>query len=42
LAVLNVYVPGMELFMLVTDGKLVLPGPRAMNARQATPEEGRC
>ncbi|WP_329352973.1 YcaO-like family protein [Streptomyces sp. NBC_01261] len=28
LAVVNVFVPGMERFMLVTDGLLVLPGPR--------------
>ncbi|GGT35098.1 YcaO-like family protein [Streptomyces chromofuscus] len=28
LAVVNVLVPGMERFMLVTDGILVLPGPR--------------
>ncbi|MFI6026596.1 YcaO-like family protein [Amycolatopsis magusensis] len=29
LAVLNVCVPGLERFVLVTDGQLVLPGPRA-------------
>ncbi|WP_331750306.1 YcaO-like family protein [Streptomyces sp. NBC_01707] len=28
LAVVNIFVPGLERFMLVTDGVLVLPGPR--------------
>ncbi|MFE0766070.1 hypothetical protein [Streptomyces smyrnaeus] len=40
LAVLNVHVPGMEMFMLVTDGALVLPGPRGP-ARLPAPAE-RC
>ncbi|MFF1699998.1 hypothetical protein ACFVXC_41255 [Streptomyces sp. NPDC058257] len=26
--VLNVLVPGLERFMLIADGQLVLPGPR--------------
>ncbi|MFB7495335.1 YcaO-like family protein [Streptomyces sp. NPDC056161] len=33
LAVTNVFVPGMERFMAVTDGHLVLPGPRGLAAR---------
>lgn len=33
LAVLNVFIPGTERFMVVTDGQLVLPGPRALAAR---------
>ncbi|MGW2425547.1 YcaO-like family protein [Streptomyces sp. NPDC001709] len=37
LAVLNVFVPGLELFMLVTDGALVLPGPRGLAARPSAP-----
>lgn len=32
LAVLNVLIPGMERFMLITDGQLVLPGPRGRTA----------
>ncbi|GHJ41916.1 YcaO-like family protein [Streptomyces sp. TS71-3] len=33
LAVVNVLVPGMERFMVVTDGQVVLPGPRGLAAR---------
>ncbi|EWM18075.1 YcaO-like family protein [Kutzneria sp. 744] len=33
LAVVNVFVPGLERFMLVTDGQLVVPGPRGVAAR---------
>ncbi|MBW4718155.1 YcaO-like family protein [Saccharothrix obliqua] len=32
LAVVNVFVPGLERFTLVTDGALVLPGPRGLAA----------
>ncbi|WP_329459869.1 YcaO-like family protein [Streptomyces sp. NBC_01497] len=32
LSVLNVIIPGMERFMLVTSGQLVLPGPRGRTA----------
>ncbi|GAA1340392.1 YcaO-like family protein [Saccharothrix algeriensis] len=35
LAVLNTCVPGMERFMLVTDGALVLPGRRGLDHRAA-------
>ncbi|MGY0065017.1 YcaO-like family protein [Streptomyces sp. LZ34] len=34
LAVVNVLVPGLERFLLVTDGQLVLPGPRGREARE--------
>lgn len=33
LAVVNVTVPGLERFMLVTDGQVVVPGRRGMAAR---------
>ncbi|MEW9519774.1 YcaO-like family protein [Streptomyces tubercidicus] len=33
LAVVNVFVPGLERFMLVTDGQVVVPGVRGMAAR---------
>lgn len=33
LAVVNVFVPGLERFMLITDGQLIVPGERGLAAR---------
>jgi ribosomal protein S12 methylthiotransferase accessory factor len=37
LAVINVYVPGLERFVLVTDGQLVIPGDRGRGRYAKTP-----